>query len=139
MNLTHAQSDRAAGVLLASAAGDALGAGYEFARVSPNLVPGMIGGGLGNFAPGEWTDDTSQAVAIAEVAARGGDLRTPESLDAIAQGFARWYAGHPPDVGIQTGAVLSRAGATPSGIEMATAARDVHERSGRSAAANASQ
>lgn len=133
MNLTHAQSDRAAGVLLASAAGDALGAGYEFARVSPNLVPGMIGGGLGNFAPGEWTDDTSQAVAIAQVAAQGGDLRTPESLDAIAQGFARWYAGHPPDVGIQTGAVLSRAGATPSGIEMATAARDVHERSGRSA------
>ena len=57
--LTHAQSDRAAGVLLGSAAGDALGAGYEFAAVSPALVPGMIGGGLGNFAPGEWTDDTS--------------------------------------------------------------------------------
>ena len=30
MKLTPAQADRAAGVLLATAAGDALGAGYEF-------------------------------------------------------------------------------------------------------------
>ena len=131
--LTHAQSDRAAGVLLGSAAGDALGAGYEFAAVSSTLVPGMIGGGLGNFAPGEWTDDTSQAVAIAQVAARGEDLRTSAALDAIAQGFARWYAGNPPDVGNQTRAVLGMVGVTPSGSDMTAAARTFHERSGRSA------
>ena len=69
IRLTPAQADRACGVLIASAAGDALGAGYEFAHVAPDLVPSMIGGGLGNFASGEWTDDTSQAVAIARVAA----------------------------------------------------------------------
>lgn len=57
--LTEAQIDRAVGVVLGSAIGDALGAGYEFARVAPDFIPGMIGGGLGNFAPGEWTDDTS--------------------------------------------------------------------------------
>jgi len=57
--LTSAQRDRAAGVLLATAAGDALGAGYEFNAPMPADRPvGMIGGGLGPFAPGEWTDDT---------------------------------------------------------------------------------
>lgn len=133
LRLTPAQSDRACGVLIASAAGDALGAGYEFASVAPDLVPEMIGGGLGGFAPGEWTDDTSQAVAIARVAATGVDLRTPEALTQIAQGFGDWYAGGPADVGIQTSAVLSRAGRTPTGVEMTEAARQVHERSGRSA------
>ena len=88
-HLTESQIDRAIGVLLGSAVGDALGAGYEFAAVSPTLIPGMIGGGLGDFAPGEWTDDTSQAVAIAQVVALGEDLRAPVALDAIAEGFAR--------------------------------------------------
>ena len=60
MKLTTAQTDRACGVLLAAAAGDALGAGYEFSAPLDG-VPAMIGGGLGNFAPGEWTDDTAQA------------------------------------------------------------------------------
>lgn len=35
MKLTTQQSDRAAGVLLAAAAGDALGAGYEFTHRPP--------------------------------------------------------------------------------------------------------
>jgi len=131
--LTPAQTDRACGVLIASAAGDALGAGYEFAHVAPALVPEMIGGGLGGFAPGEWTDDTSQAVAIARVAATGIDLRTPEALTQVARGFADWYAGGPADVGIQTSAVLSRAGRDPSGAQMVEAARQVHDRTGRSA------
>ena len=133
MNLTAAQTDRACGVLLAAACGDALGAGYEFAHVAPDLVPDMIGGGLGGFAPGEWTDDTAQAAAIAEVAATGIDLRTPEALDAIAQRFADWYAGRPrrrwhPDV---VGAAPRRA--HPDGGVDDQAARQVHEQSGRSA------
>ena len=82
----------------------------------------MIGGGLGDFAPGEWTDDTAQAVAIAEVAATGLDLRSPEALTAIAQRFADWYADGPADVGIQTAHVLQRAGRTPTGAAMAAAA-----------------
>lgn len=133
MRMTSAQNDRACGVLLASAVGDALGAGYEFARVVPDLVPAMIGGGLGGFAPGEWTDDTAQALAIAQVAATGIDLRTPEALTAIAQRFADWYADGPADVGVQTSAVLGLAGRNPTGGDMAEAAREVHERNGRSA------
>ena len=133
MKLTAAQIDRACGVLLASAVGDALGAGFEFAMVAPDLQPAMIGGGLGDFAPGEWTDDTAQAVAIARVAADGLDLRTPGALDRIAQGFADWFADDPPDVGIQTRSVLARAGRNPTGAGMAAAAVAVHEASGRSA------
>ena len=133
MKLTSAQLDRAVGVLVASAAGDALGAGYEFASIVDGLVPDMIGGGLGDFEPGEWTDDTAQAVAIAVIAADGLDLRAPEALDRIAQGFADWFAGGPADVGVQTSEVLRLAGARPTGAAMAQAARQVHERRGRSA------
>ena len=106
-SLTSAQTHRAAGVLLAAAAGDALGAGYEFTYPRPEQPIGMIGGGLGNFAPGEWTDDTAMTVAIAEVTATGADLRTPAGLDAVAAGFVRWYDSRPADIGIQTRRVLS--------------------------------
>ncbi|MFC6287580.1 ADP-ribosylglycohydrolase family protein [Nocardioides sp. GCM10027113] len=131
--LTPAQTDRAVGVLLAAACGDALGAGYEFGTARLDGEPRMIGGGLGNFAPGEWTDDTSQAVAIAEVAATGADLRSDDALTAVARRFADWYAGGPADVGIQTAAVLRRAGRTPTGAEMAAAAYKIHRQTGKSA------
>ena len=82
MTLTTPQLDRACGALLGTAAGDALGAPYEFGPPrGPELEVAMTGGGP--WEPGEWTDDTSMAVAIAEVAARGGDLRNEEALDAI--------------------------------------------------------
>ena len=107
MRLTTAQNDRAAGVLLASAAGDALGVPYEFdTPPDADELAEMKGGGLGPFAQGEWSDDTSMAVCIAEVAATGADLTTEEALDAIAEGFLRWAAGPPADIGIQTSAVL---------------------------------
>ncbi len=107
MRLTTAQTDRAAGVLLATAAGDALGVPYEFARApGPDELAEMKGGGLGSFAPGEWSDDTSMAVAIAEVAATGAVLTSEVALDAVAEGFLRWYDARPPDIGIQTSAVL---------------------------------
>lgn len=105
-------TDRAAGVLLGCAVGDALGAGYEFTPASalPDRLD-MVGGGLGGFAPGEWTDDTAMAVAIAEAAAAGLDLRSPAGLDAVAANVARWYSDGPKDVGVHTSAVLSAAGA----------------------------
>ena len=40
LTLSSAQLDRACGVLLGTAAGDALGAGYEFASISPVSSPG---------------------------------------------------------------------------------------------------
>ena len=52
MTLTAAQRDRACGALLATAAGDALGAGYEFdPPMAADAAVDMIGGGLGAFRP----------------------------------------------------------------------------------------
>lgn len=98
--------DRAVGALVATAAGDALGAGYEFTHPSPDTPIVMEGGGYFRWAPGEWTDDTSMAVAIAEVAATGADIGRGAGLDAVAAQFVRWHDGEPKDIGNQTRAVL---------------------------------
>jgi ADP-ribosyl-[dinitrogen reductase] hydrolase len=74
--------DRAAGTLLGLAAGDALGAGYEFTYPDRGTEVGMIGGGVFDWAPGEWTDDTQMALCIADVSATGG-----LDLDAIGGRF----------------------------------------------------
>lgn len=103
MNPPTLDLDRCAGALLGLAAGDALGAGYEFAQ-TPSGAAAMIGGGLGAWEPGEWTDDTQMAICIAEEAATG-------HLDplAVAGRFLDWYRSGPVDVGVQTRAVLGRA------------------------------
>ncbi|MFW6597116.1 ADP-ribosylglycohydrolase family protein [Propionibacteriaceae bacterium Y2011] len=131
--LDAAQTDRAIGALVGAATGDALGAGYEFGSARLDGAPAMIGGGLGGFAPGEWTDDTAQTYAIAEVAGTGADLRHESALDAVAGLFADWYASHPPDVGILTRQVLGAAGRQPSAEAMRAAAARAHHASGRSA------
>jgi ADP-ribosylglycohydrolase len=64
----------------------------------------MIGGGVGGWEPGEWTDDTQMAICIAEEAATG----TLEPT-AVASRFLSWYRSNPADVGTQTRAVLARA------------------------------
>lgn len=129
--------DRAAGVLVGAACGDALGAGYEFDPPMPDDAPvGMVGGGLGPFAPGEWTDDTSMALAVAQAAAEGHDLRSPAGLDAVAGGFAAWFAEGPKDVGNQTRAVLSQARGDAS--VMADVARRVHRDRPQRSAGNGS-
>jgi ADP-ribosylglycohydrolase len=72
VTLTAAQADRAAGVLLGQACGDALGVPYEFGSPPAAGEPAeMSGGGLGNFAPGEWSDDTRDAVRTVLPGARG--------------------------------------------------------------------
>jgi ADP-ribosylglycohydrolase/protein-tyrosine phosphatase len=137
MHLTTAQLDRACGVLLATAAGDALGAGYEFGPPLHADAPvEMNGGGSLGWAPGEWTDDTSMALVIAETAATGADLRTAPAQDAIIARWADW-AKDARDVGIQTGDILDavRNGPVHDGIgaEALAAARELHERTGHTA------
>ena len=134
MKLTPAQLDRACGAVLGSAAGDALGAPYEFglATVGPD-GPRMIGGGLGDFAPGEWTDDTTMAWAILDVAATGADLRTEAALTQIARNFRDWYDSGPPDIGNQTRTILGAVGADPTGAAMTATSYDLHARTGHTA------
>ncbi|MFT3661432.1 MAG: ADP-ribosylglycohydrolase family protein [Gordonia sp. (in: high G+C Gram-positive bacteria)] len=131
-NLTAPQLDRVRGALLGQATGDALGAGYEFgsAPLGPE-GPRMIGGGLGGFAPGEWTDDTTMAWAVADAAATFGDLRTPAALDLVARHFRDWFDSGPDDIGVQTGLVLRRAGADPTAESMTNEAALLHAETGR--------
>jgi len=123
------ESDRAAGVLLGAAAGDALGAGYEFTG-DPPPVPQMIGGGLGGWEPGEWTDDTQMAVCIAQAAANSG-------IDPLEVGnkFLGWIRSGPADVGIQTRSVL---GSAASAADLAGIAAAYHASHPRNSAGNGS-
>jgi ADP-ribosyl-[dinitrogen reductase] hydrolase len=136
VELTAVQRDRACGVLLAAAAGDALGAGYEFGPPLPADAPvTMRGGGACSWAPGEWTDDTAMAIAIAEVAATGADLRGVGAQDQIV---ARWvgWSRTAPDVGIQTSQVLGQVldgGVSGAAAAALAASADLHERTGHTA------
>lgn len=68
--------DRQRGCLIGLAVGDALGAAVEFK--SPGTfqpVTGYRAGGPHGLDPGEWTDDTSMALALADsIAQTGWDL-----------------------------------------------------------------
>jgi ADP-ribosylglycohydrolase/predicted protein tyrosine phosphatase len=136
VRLDAVQGDRAAGVLLGAACGDALGVPYEFGVRTLEDDPRMLGGGLGDYAPGEYSDDTQMAVCIADVAATGADLRTPEALDRIARNFVTWRTNGATDIGNQTAAVLDRVQDLPDdglGAAMAEAAADLHRRTGHTA------
>jgi ADP-ribosylglycohydrolase len=76
----------------------------------------MIGGGLGGWEPGEWTDDTQMALCIGQVTAAG--TLDPES---VAARFLDWYRSGPADVGVQTRGVLGAA-TGPSDVSVRSAA-----------------
>ena len=129
VNLTPEQHDRARGAVLGAAAGDALGAGYEFGPPLPDdEIVLMKGGGTFDWAPGEWTDDTSMAVPILEAVARGP--LDEQALDGIVATWAGW-AETAKDVGIQTRRVLAGLPAHTAAEARASAKR-VHDETGRS-------
>jgi ADP-ribosylglycohydrolase len=59
--------DRFRGCLLGLAAGDALGTTLEF-KAPGSFIPleDMVGGGPFGLQPGQWTDDTSMALCLAD-------------------------------------------------------------------------
>lgn len=57
--------DRITGALLGLATGDALGTTQEF-KSNPKPIDDIVGGGAFNLKAGEWTDDTSMALCLAE-------------------------------------------------------------------------
>ncbi|HET9080656.1 MAG TPA: ADP-ribosylglycohydrolase family protein [Trebonia sp.] len=131
LSLTAEQLDRAAGVLVGMACGDALGAGYEFGppRICGEEVT-MAGGGAFGWEPGEWTDDTSMAIIIAEVASTKGDLRATAALDAITARFVAWMD-EATDVGAQTSQVLSAVRTAPAAASASAVAGDLFRRTGK--------
>lgn len=79
--------DRRRGALVGLAVGDALGAAVEF-RPAGTFPPvtGYRGGGAHGLGPGEWTDDTSMALALADsILSVGWDIGDQ------ARRYHRWY------------------------------------------------
>jgi ADP-ribosyl-[dinitrogen reductase] hydrolase len=80
--------DRATGALLGLAVGDALGTTLEFkTRDSYPPLTDMVGGGPFRLQPGQWTDDTAMALALADSLATNGSL---DEADLMRR-FVRWH------------------------------------------------
>ena len=104
--------DRAYGAMLGLAVGDALGVPLEFSeRDALPHVSEMIGGGPFDLQPGEWTDDTSMALCLAD------SLIANQAFDGldVLNRFIRWSEhgensvnGRCFDIGITTRAALER-------------------------------
>ena len=58
--------DRAKGALVGLAVGDAVGTTLEFQPRDQHFVTDMVGGGPFSLRPGDWTDDTTMALCLAE-------------------------------------------------------------------------
>mgnify|MGYP001129838716 CR=1 FL=1 len=103
---------RARGAMIGLAVGDALGTTLEFApRDVDPLLTDIIGGGPFNLNPGEWTDDTSMALALAESLAICGQV---DEHDLMGR-FLAWrdegaYSsnGYCFDIGATVNAALER-------------------------------
>jgi ADP-ribosyl-[dinitrogen reductase] hydrolase len=107
-----AMRDRALGALIGLAVGDAVGTTLEFkSRDSYPRLTDMVGGGPFSLKPGQWTDDTSMALALADSLIEDGDL-DPNDL---MRRFVAWRddgeyscTGRCFDIGITVSSALSR-------------------------------
>ena len=115
--------DRYQGALIGLAAGDALGTTLEFRdKGSFEPIEDMVGGGPFGLEPGQWTDDTSMAVCLAEsLVERGFDPH-----DQMTR-YVRWWregywssTGRCFDIGNTVAAALSRFEATGDPIAGST-------------------
>ena len=79
--------ERYRGALLGLAAGDALGTTLEF-RPPGSFTPidDMVGGGPFHLRPGEWTDDTSMALCLAESLVECGGFDPADQM----RRYVRW-------------------------------------------------
>lgn len=110
--MTVSRRARYRGSLLGLAAGDALGTTIEFSRPGTfTPLTDIVGGGPFSLRPGEWTDDTSMALCLAEslVERRGFD-----PIDHLERYVRWWREGHLRsngccfDIGTTTAAALRR-------------------------------
>lgn len=89
------------GALLGLAVGDALGAPLE--RAAPEVTAAAVTRGLemsggGGWAPGEWTDDTAMALALAESIATRGLL----DMEDLASRYISWATNDGKGIGRST-------------------------------------
>jgi ADP-ribosylglycohydrolase len=104
--------DRYRGCLLGLAAGDALGTTLEFCPPGTfDPVTDMVGGGPFELKPGQWTDDTSLALCLAESLVDRRRFDPTHQLET----YVRWWrhghlsvTGRCFDIGITTAGALRR-------------------------------
>ncbi len=112
MNIRMTPQNLYRGALLGLAVGDALGTTLEFqAPGSFSPLTDMAGGGPFGLQPGQWTDDTSMALCLAESLVECGGFNPADQLAR----YVRWYRdGHWSstgtcfDIGTTTAAALRR-------------------------------
>lgn len=81
-------TDRAAGALVGLAVGDAIGTTVEFRpRGSFPTVTDMVGGGPFGLRPGQWTDDTSMALCLADSLLFCGGTDQKDQMER----YVRWW------------------------------------------------
>lgn len=80
--------DHCLGCLLGLAVGDALGTTLEFRSPGTfRLISDMEGGGPFDLQPGQWTDDTSMALCLAESLLESGGFDAADQM----RRYVRWY------------------------------------------------
>ena len=110
--MNNALRDRFRGCLLGLAVGDAVGTAVEFrSRGSFKPVTDMVGGGPFGLAPGQWTDDTSMALCLAESLIEKQGFDPKDQMER----YVRWHRdGHLSstgtcfDIGSTTASALHR-------------------------------
>jgi ADP-ribosylglycohydrolase len=107
LKLSQQQIDRARGVLVGQAVGDALGQPFEFGPQLPADYSIEMKSGS-SFKLGEWTDDTDQAIAIA-LSMVHFEPASPAALQDFTKRLYEWLS-QTKDVGIQTSMIMGGAG-----------------------------
>ncbi|PSD29801.1 ADP-ribosylglycohydrolase, partial [Stenotrophomonas maltophilia] len=106
------QIDHFRGALLGLACGDAVGTTLEFKpRGSFIPITDMVGGGPFQLQPGQWTDDTSMAMCLAESLVRCDTLDVHDQMNRYANWYQHGYwsaTGECFDIGMATRAAIDR-------------------------------
>lgn len=86
--MTISHLERYQGALLGLATGDAVGTTLEFHRPGTfSPIDDMVGGGPFGLRPGEWTDDTSMALCLAESLVEQGGFDPRDQMER----YVRWW------------------------------------------------
>lgn len=80
--------NKAIGSLVGLAVGDAIGTTVEFkTRDTYPVLTDMVGGGVFNLEPGQWTDDTSMALCLGNSLLKNGF-----DIDSQLSEYFQWYS-----------------------------------------------
>lgn len=127
---TASQENHAYGTLLGQCIGDSLGAQVEFSSAEsirsrfPDGVREMTGGGPHRILPGQVTDDSELALALARSIVKEGQF----DVEAVARAYAAWKDSGPFDCGMTCGGAF---GGWPRNSDEPIALRMLHRASKR--------